>query len=318
MSVIGSRPDDTKLILLVPGHVRLGPLSNVEVIRINHLLWGFVLRPLFELVVCFVVFLLRDYRYLCLSSYGLTPKRRGVLYYHNLDIVLGRGFSNKIKRLFLKISISQFSRVVVQSDATREALVAFAPKAECKTFVATPDSEIAGSRKAGERSWNGKGFYPASPYAHKNIGLAIGAAERFCSKEVNVGSSILITGTDETSDLESVRTVESLSQSDVHRILLASDFLLWVSDYESLGLPILDSLKIGLPAVLPNREYARYIYGDAASYFDEFKVDDICEAINRLKLRYDEYQIRTISRSCDFFSKSISWKDQWELFDEKT
>ena len=93
-----------------------------------------------------------------------------------------------------------------------------------------------------------------------------------------------------------------------------SDALLFTSERETLGLPLLEALYFEKPAVLPNKAYAREIYGDAGVYYDEDTPESVCRAILFLIDHYAIHAALAKERKFTDQKTEYSWSRHWDLF----
>jgi glycosyltransferase involved in cell wall biosynthesis len=88
-------------------------------------------------------------------------------------------------------------------------------------------------------------------------------------------------------DLEDIIiNVGQLSRADVARYLTHSQLLWLPTMMETLCLPFLEAMTIGTPIMAPELDFARYVCGDAAIYYDPWDIDSMYNCL--LKLRSNE------------------------------
>ena len=105
-----------------------------------------------------------------------------------------------------------------------------------------------------------------------------------------------------------------ISREEVGAEYSAASALLFTSEAETLGLPLLEALDRGLPAVLPDLPYARELYGEAAVYFRDPTPDSVCEAILKLKDEIVKYRELASKRRQEARALETSWPDHWRAF----
>lgn len=79
--------------------------------------------------------------------------------------------------------------------------------------------------------------------------------------------------------------VGALSREQVPRYLAAADVLWLPTLLETLCLPWLEAMTVGTPILAPDLDFARYVCGDAALYYDPWTPESVFGAI--LKIRTD-------------------------------
>ena len=152
-------------------------------------------------------------------------------------------------------------------------------------------------------------FYPASTFAHKRTDLAV---EVFYNLRSNIKLNITINEVDTQYKSSNVNTLGKINFDNVIQEFQNADALLFTSEKESLGLPLLEALSLEKPAVLPDLPYAREIYGDSGCYFKEFTVESIKNAVIELTENRTHYKEIVKERKEVEFNNRMSWLEQWE------
>jgi glycosyltransferase involved in cell wall biosynthesis len=133
-------------------------------------------------------------------------------------------------------------------------------------------------------------FYPAQTWEHKNHDGLIKALHLIKTK-TNININVICTGkqTQNFSNIQKllhslkmegqVSFLGFIPESDIKIIYKLSDFVIFPTKYEGLGLPLLESFQEGVPvacsAVTCLHEYAQ----DAALLFNPYDINDIADAI---------------------------------------
>jgi glycosyltransferase involved in cell wall biosynthesis len=74
-----------------------------------------------------------------------------------------------------------------------------------------------------------------------------------------------------------------LSRKDVSRYMWHSD-VLWLPTYmETLCLPFLEAMVLGVPILAPDLDFARYVCGEAAVFYDPWDIDSVFTKIMVLR-----------------------------------
>ncbi|AWW50625.1 glycosyl transferase family 1 [Polynucleobacter paneuropaeus] len=80
-----------------------------------------------------------------------------------------------------------------------------------------------------------------------------------------------------------VHCVGFLSPSELIDAYKGVDALLFLSNKESFGFPLLEAMFLGLPVICPDLPYAHALCGKGAIYFDPDSIESLENALNRLK-----------------------------------
>jgi glycosyltransferase involved in cell wall biosynthesis len=155
-------------------------------------------------------------------------------------------------------------------------------------------------------------FYPASDFAHKRTDLAIAGAALAAKRAPDVG--LVVTAQSDGTGEEGVTRLPWLSRAEVGGEYGAASALLFTSAAETLGLPLLEALDRGLPAVLPDLPYAREVYADAAVYFGDPTPRAVSEAILTLRREIGRYRALAVDRRLEVRELEASWNDHWRAF----
>jgi len=311
----------TAIVPIMPGSAPFDYPPGVRLIKLKHSIWGMYLRIFVEIWVNIMMLFRRFDLMINLSSYGLCFTSRQLLYIHNpmiLDLSaekkIGKGQANKLVRLALNTFIKSGERVYVQTKHMYSHLMNYCEASGLtipSSAILKPPFPVTGNfEEHGSKKFGFQFFYPISPFPHKRGDLAIDAVQLIHAEDRDTGLVITLNG-------ESTEVIEytgPLSLQQAHAVLRSSDALLFTSEKETLGLPLLEAMNYGKPAVLPRREYATEIYGDAASYYDGNSPADIAEAIRDLRTHYQEYSQKTLLRKEEELKSRITWTRHWDEF----
>lgn len=299
--------------------------SNIKLLKMNVKYWSLYLRPILEIAINLIKVIFKYDAVINVSNYGLCLTSNQVLYIHNQFIVdinaekkIGGGYPNVFNRFLLNTYLKKASAIFVQSNHIQQML-----KVYCSHFkiaqpqnvnVLTPLPMINefGILTKPIKSFHFQFFYPASDFAHKRVQLAANSISEY--KKMNQHSGLVITS-DGNNDLnKGLIFLGNISHKKVLEIMSISDAVLFTSEREALGLPLLEALYFEKPAVLPNLPYATEIYGDAGVYFDSFDVESVKIASIKLFENFDEYLTKTKKKKKEIWSKLKSWNYHWEIF----
>ena len=111
-------------------------------------------------------------------------------------------------------------------------------------------------------------LYVGNAEAHKNLEVLDKALDVLDAMGVrSLVTATVPRGQGTSSDTRIVR-VGTLEPQEVRELMARADCLVMPSLAESLGLPLIEAMSVGLPVVAADRPYAREVCGGAALYFD--------------------------------------------------
>jgi len=230
------------------------------------------------------------------SNYGFSVGGTTVLMIHSPEILLvgfaERNLASRVKEILLRWTLCMADCVLLQTTHMKRSLYAYGVRTRMRVPPVLRFLPRVTDRKSVPcvHFEPFRLFYPASDFPHKRIDLCEGLASR---KELK-GCHIAVTNS--TFTTEQFQGLGTIPHREVISRFSASHALLFTSELETLGLPLLEALSFGLPAVLPRLPYAVEIYGDAACYFESFELESITDAILTLKRNYTEYSRRAEAR----------------------
>tara|TARA_B110000908_G_scaffold80909_1_gene96962 strand:- start:14426 stop:15556 length:1131 start_codon:yes stop_codon:yes gene_type:complete len=129
-------------------------------------------------------------------------------------------------------------------------------------------------------------FYPAAFYPHKNHKL-LSKLQPSCSSLISKIVLTLAPSINPAPHLPWIKCVGLLQPYQVVKEYRLTDGLLFLSNEESYGFPLVEAMFVGLPIICPNLPYAKILCGDQAIYFDPLSAKSLNEAIGRLKVKLD-------------------------------
>lgn len=299
--------------------------KRIKLVKLNVKYWSLYLRPLLEIWVNIVKVLFNYHAIFNISNYGLCFTRNQTLYIHNQYILdmkakqqFGGGYPNIINRTGLNTFLKKAEAIFLQSDHIFMTL-----KEYCQfnniplpnnVSVLTPHPMIDDKQelRLRDKKYPFQFFYPASDFEHKRIDLAVGGIISFNKKRQDVG--LIITADESIERHENIKYLKQIPHKDVLENTYCSDAILFTSEREALGLPLLEALYFGKPAILPDLPYAHEIYGDAGVYFKSFTTQDIEASIDELYSNYDKYAGLSKSRKNEIWPKLKTWSEHWNAF----
>jgi glycosyltransferase involved in cell wall biosynthesis len=324
--ILTALPPDIQATAIVPVVDGAGVTAypdNIKVIKLKHRYWGMYLRIFAELYVNIVMWLKRYDLMVNLSNYGLCFTRKQVLYIHNpyiLDMsaatAFGEGRPNFLIRSALNTFIRKGESIYLQTEHMYEQLREYCEANQLKfpraKILRPPFPVIPRIPQAPKKTFPFQFFYPASPFAHKRTDLAVDAV--LLARKVNGNTGLHITIDAPPRKVEGVTFLGLIKREEVYTQFAASDAMLFTSERETLGLPLLEAMFFGKPAVLPDLPYAREIYGDAGAYYKQNTSQAISEAILDVMNKYDDYVKKVRARKEVRLATEITWKGHWDEF----
>lgn len=210
-----------------------------------------------------------------------SGRRLGALKYH-------------ISRWLFGYNAGRVSAFIVQTEAMKASLVATYPEIADRVHVVSSPVPAwlleQPLKRTGPRDPR-RGlrlFYPAASYPHKNHRLLKEIAQREAASWPIAELALTIPADQNPNrSIPWIRCVNRLDSNAVIAYYDMVDALLFLSRAESLGLPLVEAMWIGLPIVCPDLPYARTLCGDGAIYFDPDSVGSLHQAVSELRRRLD-------------------------------
>jgi glycosyltransferase involved in cell wall biosynthesis len=130
-------------------------------------------------------------------------------------------------------------------------------------------------------------FYPASYLPHKNHSILASPSVYAVLAEVNASIYLTIDQGDITFFSPNISLLGRLPRSSCIEYLYASSALLFLSSFESLGLPIIEAAEAKKPIVCLDRPYSRELLGDSAYYYPENSPESLAIVIKKFASECD-------------------------------
>ena len=218
---------------------------------------------------------------------------------HLVGISKGLKFKDKIKflisRSIFRLNISSVDTVIVQTQAMKNALLSNFPYLKNKIFIVNqpPPNWLLNSnlkRIAPSATYKNQKIlnliYPAAHYSHKNhVILKQMTPELF--KELNI-NQITLTISNKyhpKAEVKMIKCVGELSPLEMVELYSEADGLLFLSNAESYGFPLLEAMQVNLPIICPDLPYAHALCGRGPIYFDPNNFESLTLAMKTLNER---------------------------------
>ncbi len=219
-----------------------------------------------------------------------------------------KGLRQKVHSLLVKACLYRATRIAVQTDAMREVVCAWSPQL-CQR-VAVVMGGLCLQENKGQDACQSDGAeeldsvqrisFVSFAAKHKNFGTLLEAFAQVLKENPNVRLYLTVdplaaVSPEYTSCMaEIVRRISELDlagkvtltgilpQDQVLTLLRASTIHVFLSRAESLGLPILEAMSLGVPQVLSDLPYAHAVAGAAALYADPEDPSDCARVMLKL------------------------------------
>lgn len=231
-------------------------------------------------------------------------KGRVLVYMHNrylIDDIKLSGFSFGVRlrisleRLWLKSRLNHVDEFIVQTPSMRNLMEKFShssSKVTVKPFIANANGyQRSRDQKQGFLDSEHTFLYVASAEPHKNHKALIDAwcllAEEglrlklILTFDEAVFSDVAVYLKEQTMNFSlKIQNLGSLSHSSVISLYQKVDALIYPSEFESFGIPLIEARQAGLDILAPEKDYVRDLI-DPESTFDSSSPVSIAKSVKR-------------------------------------
>lgn len=242
------------------------------------------------------------------------PAGNTVLTIHDLDFLhRSRGLRRWIlKKFWLDLPVARCRVVTTVSDATRQDLLHFLPRAREKTRV------IHGLISANFRP------SPLPPLRDPPVVLHVGSKpnknlRRHIEALRGIRCELHVIGRLRQAERDRLRRYgidyverSGIDEAAMQRAYEQCDLLLYASTREGFGMPIVEAQTVGRPVITSMRSSMPEIAGDGAHFVDPFDVESIHAGLLKV-LSDNDYRTRLVERgyaNCRRFS-AADIAEQW-------
>ncbi len=187
----------------------------------------------------------------------------------------GSSARNRVSQRLFQMNAPWVSLFLVQTERMAEGLFEAYPPARGRTVVVPqpPPTWLAraGLRRTGRKHSAGSRLdlvYPAADYPHKNhrllSTLGVGPGESWPVEQLTL---TIPPARNPNPAVGWIRCAGLLKPEELLARYDTADALIYLSESESYGLPLVEAMSVGLPIVLPDLPYARVLCGSGAIYF---------------------------------------------------
>lgn len=156
-------------------------------------------------------------------------------------------------------------------------------------------------------------FYPASFLPHKNH-LMLNSPivnDYLVSHGLNI--YLTIDSSDVSFLSSNIFLLGRISHQLCMRHLEKSSALLFLSSFESLGLPLIEAAQTSKPIICPDLVYSRELLGDSAYYFHDQSPQSLCNAFSSLINSKDSPLPSKLQKT--MYSTDYAWSKFQTAFD---
>jgi glycosyltransferase involved in cell wall biosynthesis len=201
-----------------------------------------------------------------------------------------------VLRLIFQLNARFASNFIVQTEYMKDEMIRSYPSLAGKIYVISQpvpywlqSSRLKRYGRKVEKGCSLSLIYPAVSYEHKNHKLLenvdfvdyhtwpIRQLILTVDKKIGVASKI-----------PWVTCVGTLSPENIVKSYSYVDGLLFLSESESYGFPLIEAMYVGLPIVCADFPYARNLCGDQAIYFDSNDISSLKKATEHLRKKIDD------------------------------
>jgi len=195
-----------------------------------------------------------------------------------------------LMKMFFKISANNCKKVIVQTETMKEWVYNKLNIPEDKIIVILPEipifinSEKEAKNKlfkkinSSTKNW----LYVGNIAPFKNLKLIYEVAKIAESKNVNWKFHIVTSGKSVPYHHPLIKYYKYMNREILKEIYLRADALIMPSLVETVGLPMLEAMSIGIPVVAADRSYAHEICGDSALYFNPYCSSELFQCLLEL------------------------------------
>lgn len=155
-------------------------------------------------------------------------------------------------------------------------------------------------------------FYPASFLPHKNHSLLANPLITEFLLQYDIMIYLTISESDCSFISPNIISLGRISHQECMQYLEQSSALLFLSSFESLGLPLIEAAQMQKPVICPDLAYARELLGDSAYYFSLQSPESLCQTLSSFTLLSESPNIAQLNRP--MHTLDYAWKIFLESF----
>ena len=298
-------------VLKVTMHKDLDVVTNAKLVRRLARIMNRIdfLAPLLTLLLKLCPIILSNRCEIVHTSYYRRPwfgfKGLYVITIHDMiPEMYFTGLQRKLAVFYKRRAILRADRLICVSDTTKKDLLRFYPGID-RAMVTTIHH---GSRKSvmslKERNVNQILYIGRRSEKYKGFMKLVRSLKNSNYTLVIVGSALTKTEKSEVQKVLHNRFVSMVfpTNQTVDALLKSSIALLYPSEYEGFGLPVLEAMSLGTPVVCNDTKVFRELFSDAAIFTNFEDSGQVLASLNLVKERLNE-----ISQKCIELNERYSW-----------
>jgi glycosyltransferase involved in cell wall biosynthesis len=199
-----------------------------------------------------------------------------------------------VSRAVFRFNLPFVDAVIVQTPVMSDLFKRTYPKFRGRVHTIAqpvPGWLLKSSIRRDRSTWSNdrklKLIYPAAVYPHKNHSL-LACIEKDSDLPIEQLILTLDAKLNPACHLEWIRCLGHLSSDGMLAAYSSIDGLLFLSNEESYGFPLVEAMHIGVPIICPDLPYARILCGTEAIYFDSNNHESLKLAIYELFFRLNK------------------------------
>lgn len=192
-------------------------------------------------------------------------------------------------RALMCLSARNASAVVAQTPSAARAISSIMPPDQKSILVCPPALRFASLAPAAIRHQTSahllgkpRVLYVGSDSPHKNLGALLDSWSLVRQHAPSATLWLTLSKGIGRAATDDINCVGYLGSAELRELYLSASALVFPSLVETVGLPMLEAMALGLPVVAANRPYAHDICGRAALYFDPSNPRDLAEKLSHL------------------------------------
>jgi glycosyltransferase involved in cell wall biosynthesis len=334
---------NNKYIVLLPkiekfSNIFLKYNENIKLIYFHSFsgLLKIIFRIIFELfIIPFLVYYYKVNAVLVLGNYAPLPFRNKVVFMQYSFLVddnifneykIIDKFSNLVRKGLFWLTVKSKCKIIVQSDlirnytirkyGTKNIDIYVFPNPRINASIVIDVDEIEGVKE-------NLLLYISRYYAHKNHIFILKIAKKYANEfrnknikfyitldpKINNGVYHFLKAISDNNLGDIIINIGEIPKESVKNHYKNSLALIFPSQAESFGIPILEAMSEGLPVIVPDLPYTRSICSYAGLYYKNNDVDDAYNVIIKIII---ENNIKNIYRKLSLErSKEFPTIDQW-------